>query len=80
MERMINMGKAKDILDRISDSRTFREAAITLDEVKDALVEAVSINDADNSAEIKKMQAKIDRLSESNKQLMAENKKLKAAK
>lgn len=72
------MEKAKNILERLNGNRTFREAGVTIDDVRDALEESVRNHPTIDSSETKKLQAKIDRLTESNKQLMAENKRLKA--
>lgn len=74
------MEKAKEILDRLKEHRTFREANVTIDDVKDALEKVINKEEIGDSVEVKKLQSKVDRLTESNKQLMAENKKLKAGK
>lgn len=72
------MDKAKELLSKMKDARTWKEAEITMAEVASVLIDFIENgNNAVDQSEIKRMKSKIERLTESNKQLMAENKKLK---
>ena len=75
------MEKAKEILERMKDKRTWKESGVTPDEVKEVLNEFVEGKSGEsNDAETKRLRSKVERLTESNKQLMAENKRLKGGK
>lgn len=67
-----------EILERMKDARSWKEADVTMDDVKEVLSGLGETTVAKyDSAEIRRLKNKVDRLTESNKQLMAENKKLK---
>lgn len=75
------MEKAKEILKKMENARTWKEAEVTMEEVKEVLTDFVNGNSGEpNDAETRRLKSKVDRLTESNKQLMAENKKLKGGK
>lgn len=69
-----------EILEKLKSAKTWREAGVSISEIIDLLE-----NDANselsggnkNETEIKALNEKIARLTESNKKLMAENKKMK---
>ncbi len=74
--------KVNEILEKMKDARTWKESGVTMDEVKDVLNNFVNGDKTDMNSdptETRRLKSKIDRLTESNKQLMAENKKLKGA-
>lgn len=67
-----------EMLERLNNARSWKEANVVIDDVKEVLTNLDGTTVAkDDSAEIRRLKNKIDRLTESNKQLMAENKKLK---
>lgn len=77
------MEKAKEIIERMKDKRTWKESGVTPDEVKEVLnefVEGSKNGEPNNDAETRRLRSKVERLTESNKQLMAENKRLKGGK
>lgn len=75
------MEKAREILGKIKNARTWKEAEVSMAEVANILNDLMNSNgEVSDSAEIRRLKSKIDRLTESNKQLMAENKKLKGNK
>lgn len=81
MERMIKMEKAKEILEKMENARSWKEAEVTMEEVKEVLTDFVGGKSVEsNDAENRRLKSKVDRLTESNKQLMAENKRLKGGK
>ena len=77
------MNDAKELIQRLKDARTWKEAAVNISDVVKVL-EELSVNNSvesySDSAELRRLKSKVDRLTESNKQLMAENKKLKGVK
>lgn len=75
------MEKAKEILEKMKNARTWKESEVSMEEVANILNDLLGSNVGENySSEIRRLKSKIDRLTESNKQLMAENKKLKGNK
>lgn len=75
------MEKAKEILEKMENARTWKEAEVTMEEVKGVLTDFVGGKSVEpNDAENRRLKSKVDRLTESNKQLMAENKRLKGGK
>lgn len=75
------MEKAKEILGKMEHARTWKEADVSMDEVKEAFKEIMEGNTGEpNDSEARRLRSKVERLTESNKQLMAENKKLKGGK
>lgn len=76
------MEKAKEILEKMENVRTWKESGVTMSEVADVLNNFIKGKSTENeeSSETKRLKTKIERLTESNKQLMAENKKLKGNK
>lgn len=75
--------KIKEILEKMENARTWKESGVAMDEVKEVLNDFVNgnrIGETSDPTEIRRLKSKIDRLTESNKQLMAENKRLKGAK
>lgn len=77
------MEKAKEIIERMKDKRTWKEAEVSMEEVKEVLTEFVEGSkngETNNDAETRRLRSKVERLTESNKQLMAENKRLKGGK
>ncbi len=77
------MEKAKEILEKMKDKRSWKESGVTMDEVKDILNHFANDGKMEGNidpTEIRRLKSKIDRLTESNKQLMAENKRLKGTK
>lgn len=82
MERMIiGMEQAREIIEKIKSARTWKEAEVSMAEVVNILNDLMNSNgEVSDSAEIRRLKSKIDRLTESNKQLMAENKKFKGNK
>lgn len=76
------MEKAKEILKKMENTRTWKESGVTMDEVAFVLNDLVNNGSEGNidSSELKRLRSKVERLTESNKQLMAENKKLKGTK
>ena len=73
------MEKAKEILEKMKHARSWKESEISMDDVASVLNELVSTKsqEPNDSAELRRLKSKVERLTESNKQLMAENKKLK---
>lgn len=71
------MDKVQEMRSKLEGARSWKEAGITIAEMLKAL-EELSSNDSNKSnPELDKLRAKVERLTESNKQLMSENKKLK---
>lgn len=68
-----------EIIEKLKSCRTFREAGVTITDVISVLSDESGNNKCDGACqeEIKKLNDKIMRLSEANKQLRAENKQLK---
>lgn len=72
--------KKEEILQRLKNARTWKEAEVSMKDVIDLLIGNETVNesnDGEESPEIRRLKRKVERLTESNKQLMAENKKLK---
>lgn len=82
MKRNDIMEKAKEILERMKDKRTWKEAEVSMEEVKEVLNEFMEgkNGESNNDAESRRLRSKVERLTESNKQLIAENKRLKGGK
>ena len=75
------MGKAQELIEKMEYARTLKEAGITMEDVKEALNEVIEGKSGEhNDAEPRRLVSKVERLTESNKQLMAENKRLKGGK
>lgn len=68
----------KEIIEKLKSCRTFREAGITISDVIEVLSDNQNNCDGACQEEIKKLNDKIVRLSEANRQLRAENKELKS--
>lgn len=78
---IIGMEQAREIIEKIKSARTWKEAEVSMAEVVNILNDLMNSNgEVSDSAEIRRLKSKIDRLTESNKQLMAENKKFKGNK
>lgn len=75
------MEKAKEILEKIENARSWKEAEVTMEDVQKVLTDFVVGKSIEpNDAETRRLKSKVERLTESNKQLMAENKRLKGGK
>lgn len=75
------MEKAKEILEKMEHARTWKEAEVSMEDVRDVLSEFMEGKSGEsNDAESRRLRSKVERLTESNKQLMAENKRLKGGK
>lgn len=68
----------QEIIEKLKSCRTFREAGVTISDIIEILNENQNNCDGACQEEIKKLNDKIVRLSEANKQLRAENKELKS--
>lgn len=64
-----------EIMKKMEDARSWREAGITIDEMRDFL--SRSSNESSNE-ELQELRERVAKLTETNKQLRAENKQLKA--
>lgn len=71
------MDKVQEMMNKLEAARSWKEAGVTIVEMMEALKELSSNESTKNNPELEKLRAKVDRLTESNKQLMSENKKLK---
>lgn len=76
------MDKLNQLQEKMKNARTWKEAEITITDMMEALSEIPSNgnNEKLDDSERRKYERKIERLTESNKQLMAENKRLKGNK
>ncbi len=74
------MTKKEEIIEKMKDARSWKETGISLQEMLDMLKDELENNTAKPNSDMDKLRSKIDRLTESNKQLMAENKKLRGNK
>lgn len=76
------MDKLNQLKEKMKNARTWKEAEITITDMMEALSEISSNgnNEKIDDSERRKYERKIERLTESNKQLMAENKRLKGNK
>lgn len=70
-----------ELIERLKECRSWKEAGLSIDEVCDILEQPCDcMSGVSGSDEIHKLREKVDRLSESNKQLRAENRALKGMK
>lgn len=70
--------KKQEIIEKLKSCRTFREAGVAISDVIEVLSDNQNSCDGNCQDEIQKLNDKIIRLSEANKQLRAENKELKS--
>lgn len=75
----------KEVIDKMLNARSWKELGLSIQEVCDALLDDKNVtktvaNVSNESDELKMLREKVDRLSETNKQLRAENKELKGKK
>lgn len=71
------MDKVQEMMNKLEAARSWKEAGVTIVEMMEVLKELSSNESTKNNPELEKLRSKVDRLTESNKQLMSENKKLK---
>lgn len=70
-----------ELIEKMGNARSWKELGLTIKEVCDILEQSCDCKSGGSgSEEIQKLREKVDRLSESNKQLRAENRALKGNK
>lgn len=74
------MNKKEEMIEKMKGARSWKETGISLQEMLDMLKDELENNTAKPNSDMDKLKSKVERLTESNKQLMAENKKLRGNK
>lgn len=67
----------QEIIEKLETSRSWREAAVSIKDVLNALMQDGIVEEKNDISELRE---KVARLTETNKQLRAENKQLRAGK
>lgn len=74
----------EQILDKLENARSWKEAGVSVEDVYNALCEVEEYRntskEGSQSNELTELQEKVERLTETNKQLRAENKQLRNGK
>lgn len=68
----------QEVLEKMQNAKTWREAGLTIEDVRPILQADDSNGSFDRADEITELREKVNKLTEANKQLRAENKQLRS--